>query len=407
MNTETTILKTLKVRVRDKHAPILRQWAYECNQIWNSANATTAEYSNVPIPEVGYLHLNWSAFDLAKSQAAYSQSRGFTLHSQTVQEVTEAHAKARKQFNLDKLRWRVSGGARRSLGWVPFKSGAAVWINGQVRYNKHFFKVWDSYGLSNYSFRSGSFSEDARGRWYFNVVVAVPMVQSNATGQIGIDLGLKTVATGSDGTKLEAQQFYRNAEQPLANAQRAHKKQRVKALHAQIKNRRQNAIHQFTTQLVRENALIVVGNVSSSALAKTKMAKSVLDAGWFTLKTQLEYKSKGMQGVFLEVNEAYSTQTCSCCGSISSDSPKGRSGLRIREWTCPDCGVLHDRDVNAAKNILAAGHRRLAVGIPRLKAGEDVKKTQKVEIEVPEFDGYEFDGYRKPNNHDDFEVSNG
>lgn len=284
MNKAATILKTLKVRLKDKHATLLKQWAFECNQVWNEANAITADFSYVPVPEVGFIRNHFSAFDLAKSQAAFRKARGFTIHSQTVQEVTEAHAKARKQFKKDKLRWRVSGGSRHSLGWIPFKSGAAVWKNGQVRYNGHFFKVWDSYGLSQYAFRSGSFTEDSRGRWYFNVVVQV----------------------------------------------------------------------------------IVVGNVSSSGLAKTKMAKSVLDAGWFMLKTQLDYKSKAMQGVFLEVNEAYSTQACSCCGSVSINSPKGRAGLGIREWTCPDCGALHDRDVNAARNILAAGHCRLAGGIPRL-----------------------------------------
>ena len=204
------------------------------------------------------------------------------------------------------------------------------------------------------------------GRWYFNVVVQVPVIEASGRGEVGIDLGLKDYATCSNGEKLQANQFYRNAQKQLAIAQRANKKQRVKAIHAKVKNRRADAIHQFTTQLVREHSLIVVGNVSSKALIKTKMAKSVLDAGWFMLKTQLDAKSKAMQGVFLEVNEAYSTQACSCCGSISVNSPKGRVGLGIREWTCPDCGALHDRDVNAARNILTAGHCRLAGGIPRL-----------------------------------------
>ena len=366
MKTEATILKTLKVRVKDKHAPVLKQWAFECNQVWNEANAITAEYSYIAVPEVGYLRNNFTAFDLAKSQSAFKKARGYSLHSQTVQEVTEAHAKARKQFKKDKLRWRVSGGSRRSLGWIPFKSGAAVWKDGQVRYNKHYFKVWDSYGLSQYTFRSGSFTEDSRGRWYFNVVVQVPVIAVSGRGEVGIDLGLKDYATCSNGEKLQANQFYRNAQKQLGIAQRANKKRRVKAIHAKVKNRRANAIHQFTTKLVRENSLIVVGNVSSKALVKTKMAKSVLDAGWYMLKTQLDAKSKAMQGVFLEVNEAYSTQACSCCGCISSNSPKGRAGLGIREWTCPDCGAVHDRDVNAAKNILALGHERLAVGIPVL-----------------------------------------
>jgi transposase len=359
----STHLKTLKVRIKDKHAPILERMAFEVNQVWNAANEQSADYASIPVPEVGWLHLYVSAYDLAKSRAALRKERGFVIHSQTVQEVTEAHEKARKQFKKSKLRWRVSSGSKRSLGWIPFKKGAAVWKSGQVRYAGHYFKVWDSYGLSQYEFRSGSFSQDARGRWYFNVVVAVPCIETTTQGQVGIDLGLKDTATCSNGLKLESKQFYRELESKLGIAQRAKQKKQVKAIHAKIKNRRLNAIHQFTSKVVKENGLIIIGNVSSSALAKTKMAKSVLDAGWYMLKTQLNYKAIARSGVCLEVNESYTTQACSCCGSISVNSPKGRAGLRIREWSCPECGVTHDRDVNAAKNILALGHERLAAGI--------------------------------------------
>jgi transposase len=87
----------------------------------------------------------------------------------------------------------------------------------------------------------------------------------------------------------------------------------------------------------------------------------------------LQYKSMAAGVLFEEVNEAFSTQTCSSCGSLPKSRPKGIAGLGIREWTCMQCGTAHDRDVNAAKNILAAGHRRLGVGIPCLEAGEDVK----------------------------------
>ncbi|MGQ7143115.1 RNA-guided endonuclease InsQ/TnpB family protein, partial [Escherichia sp. SS-MK2] len=139
-----------------------------------------------------------------------------------------------------------------------------------------------------------------------------------------------------------------------------------RAIHAKIKNRRKDALHKYSTALVNSHAAIFVGDASSKKLVKTKMAKSILDAGWFMLKTQLEYKAIARSVVFEVVNESYSTQACSCCGAISANSPKGRAGLRIREWTCCECGTTHDRDVNAAKNILAAGHRRLAVGIPFL-----------------------------------------
>jgi len=286
------------------------------------------------------------------------------IDSTAVQEVIAAHAKARKQFKKNKLNWRCSGGARRALGWVPFKSGAAKWVNGQIRYAGHFFKVWDSYGLSQFDFRSGCFSQDARCRWYFNSVVHVDAdIRQAEGGQIGIDLGLKTTATCSNGDTLARQDCYRNSEGKLGIAQRARNKNRVKAIHAKIKNRRKDAIHKFSNKLVKENSLIVVGNVSASGLAKTKMAKSVLDAGWAMLKTQLEYKSIATQGVFIEVNESYTTQACSCCGCISASSPKGRTGLRIRAWICAERGTTHDRDMNAAKNILAFGHKHLAVGI--------------------------------------------
>lgn len=159
-----------------------------------------------------------------------------------------------------------------------------VWKNGQVRYRGHFFTVWDSYGLSQYHFRSGSFSEDARGRWYFNVTVSVPVQSNGATSAFGIDLGLKDYATCSDGLKLEASQFYRNAEKQLATAQRAGNKKHIKTIHAKIKNRRKDYIHKFSSKIMQSQGMMVVGDASSSKLAKTTMAKSVLDAGWSMLK---------------------------------------------------------------------------------------------------------------------------
>ncbi|WP_248281739.1 transposase [Klebsiella sp. DNRA6] len=93
---------------------------------------------------------------------------------------------------------------------------------------------------------------------------------------------------------------------------------------------------------------------------------TLVKAQWAILKTQLEYKSNARSAVFQVVNESDSTQACSCCGGLTPNSPKGRAGLRIRVGTCSECGTLHDRDVNASKNILAAGHCRLAVGIPIL-----------------------------------------
>ncbi|MCT8348513.1 transposase [Photorhabdus temperata] len=340
--------------------------AYEVNQVFNLANEITRKaYSHAG--EFGAQKPQWlSAFDVQKQTAGIQKEKGWIIGSATVQEVIAEHGKARKQFKRAKLRWRVSGGAKRSLGWIPFKSRAATWHNGQIKFAGHFFNVWDSYGLSGYKFRAGNFSEDARGRWYFNICVQVECEATKGTGAVGIDLGLKETAMPTEGEPLAAGRFYRELSAPLGKAQRANKKSRVKAIHAKIKNRRKDAIHKYTTALVNTHAAIFVGNVSSSQLAKTRMAKSVLDAGWAMLKTQLKYKAIARSVMFDVVNENYSTQTCSCCGAISDSSPKGRAGLRIREWTCVECGATHNRDRNAAMNILAAGHRRLVAGIPFL-----------------------------------------
>ena len=199
------------------------------------------------------------------------------------------------------------------------------------------------------------------------LVVDTPKAEkANTTKAIGIDLGLKDIATCSDGTVISNPKYYRHYEQKLGVAQRARNKKRVRALHAKIANSRKDHLHKASTALVKNNALIIVGDLSARKLVKTKMAKSVLDTGFSALKTMLRYKCENAGVLFEEVNEAYTTQICSCCGNISNSSPKGRTDLGIREWKCVECGTFHDRDRNSALNILALGHKRLAVGIPLL-----------------------------------------
>jgi putative transposase len=350
--------KTLSSRIKDKHAKVLVAMAREVNQVFNFCNETSSR----AIRE----RRQWlSGYDLQKLTAGYSKCEGVTIGSGTVQLVCAEYATRRKQFKKQRLNWRVSNpkSAKYSLGWIPFKGGHAKYKNGQVEFAGKKFSLWDSYGLSKFDLRAGSFSQDSRGRWYFNATVEVDAKSSTETAAVGIDLGLKECATVSTGVKLEGR-WYRAHEQALGIAQRARKKKRVKAIHAKIKNKRKDAQHKFSTKLVKANAAVFVGDVASAKLVKTKMAKSTLDAGWSMLKTMLEYKSRQAGIVFDEVNEGYTTQTCSCCGVIPASSPKGRAGLRIREWTCCNCGSVHDRDVNAAKNILARGLARLAEGTP-------------------------------------------
>ena len=350
-------MRTLKLRIKDKYcSKILNQLALEVNFVWNYVN------------DLCFKHLQrkqqfFSAYDIA--EYTKGASKECNLHSQTIQAVAEELVIRRQQFKKAKLKWRVSNkkSARHSLGWIPFKKVAIKYADGYVQYAKHQFKLWDSYGLSKYNVKTGSFVEDSRGRWYVCLVVdTVKTIETTAKTSIGIDLGLKDLATCSDGVKLKAPKIYRQYEQKLGIAQRARNKNRVKAIHAKIKNIRQNMLHQFSHKLVNEHAAIFVGNVNAKALAQTRLAKSVLDASWKALRTMLKYKCENAGVLFEEVNEAYTTQTCSCCGSRCS-SPRGRTGLGIREWQCMGCGTLHDRDINSALNILALGHERLAVGI--------------------------------------------
>lgn len=349
--------KTLRVRIKDRHAAVLSRMAREVNFVWNYLN----ELSSRSIRERGVF---LSGYDL--DCYTRGSSRELTINSQTLQAISAEYATRRKQFRKSRLSWRKSGGTRRSLGWIPVKGQTVRFRNGQVVYGGHHFKIWDSYGLSKYTFKQGSFSEDSRGRWYFNIAVEVQPEQSMGKGSVGLDLGLKTTATASHGDCLEAGRFYRDQEQKLAVAQRARNKRRVKAIHAKIANRRKDALHKFSRRLVNENALIVVGNVSPKQLSKTRMAKSVHDAGWAMLKTMLDYKCAHAGNVFIEVDEKDTTQTCSECGAKPESRPKGIAGLGIREWTCDACGAHHDRDINAARNILALGRERLAEGIPVL-----------------------------------------
>ena len=367
-------MKTLKLRIRDKHADQLNRLSGSVNFVWNYVN------------DLSYRHLQktgkfFSAYDLNDYTKGSGELLG--LHSQTIQAINETHTKSRRQSKKAKLSWRTNNpkSKRKNLGWLPFKQSAIKHIathqTGKkglkstlqlslAKGQKLVIDLWDSYNLSLYQINTLEIVQDSRNRWYACITVKDYPKQSCGTGSVGIDLGLKDSATASNGDKLQIKQTLKYAK-ALAIAQRSNNKKRIKAIHAKIKNTRQDLIHKFTTQLVKDNALIVVGDVKTTQFnsKKGKLAKSVYDAGWFELKRQLTYKCENAGCRFEIVNEKYTTQTCSCCGDMSS-SPKGRAGLRIREWTCATCGTRHDRDINASKNILAVGLNRLVEGIPSL-----------------------------------------
>jgi IS605 OrfB family transposase len=346
-------VKTLQVRIKDKHAPLLEKMAREVNTVWNFVN----ELSQRSIRERQKF---MTGYDLQKYCAGYTKCDGVLVISGTVDMVCSEYATRRRQFKKARLAWRVSNrkSSRRSLGWIPVKGREIRIVNGQLLYASHYFSLWDSYGLSGYKMHAGSFHQDARGRWYLNVTVDVAPESSKGGAAIGIDLGLKTAVTVSDGQTFEGRLF-RASQKKLASAQRAGKKRQARTVHAKIANQRKDGLHKFSTKLVRENGAIFVGDVSTAAMVKTKMAKSTHDAGWSMFKAMLEYKCHQAGVVFDVVRENYTTQTCNACGVIAG--PKGRAGLNKRVWQC-ECGTVHDRDVNAALNIRARGLASLEEG---------------------------------------------
>ena len=341
------MIRTYRYRIKDfTAAPKLNELARSCNFVWNFCNESQ-EHA-----------LRWNqrwptGFDLNKLTVGCSKELG--LHSQTVQAVCEQYATRRQQFNKRKLRWR----GERSPGWVPVKASGVKVVDDTVTYSGQTFHFWKSREIPG-PIKCGSFSLDSRKRWYVNFVVDVPEPEATTgTKHIGIDLGLKTLATCSDGSKIEAPRWYRNQQKRIAEHQRKKRSRQARNLQAKIANRRKDFLHKESDRLTKECELIVVGDVCSSKLTKTNMAKSVNDAGWSTFKNLLSYKAIARKVVYREVSERLSTQTCSGCSAIGG--PKGREGLGIREWVCGKCGAVHDRDVNAALNILRMGHHTLAL----------------------------------------------
>ncbi|ELP63440.1 transposase, IS605 OrfB family protein [Streptomyces turgidiscabies Car8] len=190
---------------------------------------------------------------------------------------------------------------------------------------------------------------------------------------VGIDLGLTHFAVLSDGTKIDSPRFLRRAEKKLKKAQRELSRKRkgsknrakarvkVARAHAAVADARKEFHHQLSTKLIRENQAVAVEDLAVSGLARTRLAKSVHDAGWAQFVTMLQYKAQRYGRTFVRIGRFEPTsQVCSACGY--RDGPKP---LHVREWTCPACNTLHDRDHNAAINVKqAAGLAVSACGAP-------------------------------------------
>lgn len=338
------IFKTFQFRIKDSNQKKeLSRMAGSVNYVWNYLNETSAKAWKTR-------HKWLSAYELEKLTAGSCQMLG--ISGDCISLICQSFCNSRNKTKRCSLGWRSS---KRKLGWIPLKGRDFKQIEDSLIYRKLKYKFWKSREIEG-KIKTGSFNQDAKGNWFINLTCEMqPEKETQSTKTIGIDLGLKALATTSDGEIIENPRAYQTLEKDLAKAQRARKKRRIKAIHAKIKNVRKDYLHKVSTRLVRENKQIFIGDVSSLKLKKTRFAKSVSDSGWGLFKTMLAYKAIRF-GVDLKiVNEKYSSVTCSICNERSG--PNGLSALGVREWACSNCGESHNRDVNAAKNILAFGLR--------------------------------------------------
>jgi putative transposase len=205
---------------------------------------------------------------------------------------------------------------------------------------------------------------DAAGRYHVSFVVVVDGDETlpPVDAEIGVDLGLTHFAVTSSGRKIAAPKFLRNAERRLKRLQQALSrktkdssnwdKARVKVAraHAHVADTRRDWHHKLSTTLIRENQAVYVEDLAVNGLGRTRLAKSVHDAGWAQFVTMLEYKAARYGRTFGKVDRWFpSTRLCSTCGVVGD-----KKSLHVRAWTC-GCGTTHDRDINAAKNVLAEG----------------------------------------------------
>jgi putative transposase len=288
------------------------------------------------------------------------------LNSQTVQAICEEYTTRRRQFKKRKLRWRVSQGPKRSLGWIPFKAASIKFDGLKAIYAGQEFRVWNSWtGVGNQrtidgKILNGCFSQDSKGSWYLNLTCEVPILldHQHLVEDQGCDLGLKTTATFSDGSTIENIREFKKLESKLASAQKHRKKRLARNIHVKIKNKRNDYLQKATTNKAREVKTIFVGDVSGKFLQTTN-GKSSSDASTGTTRQLLKYKAIRHQGLIVDVSERSIASTVTCSTCFKRTGPSGLSGLGIREWSCGECLSFHNRDTNSAINHLRVGRDSL------------------------------------------------
>lgn len=260
------------------------------------------------------------------------------------------------------------------------KSYTTTWANSNIEINFTSRKIklpklrWVKYrGCREFSgqIKSATISQTKSGKFFVSVLVDVEHTQlPKSDSVIGLDLGIKDFCITSDGKKYKNPKVLQQYEKKLARLQRqlAHKqkgsanyqkaKVRLARCHEKIANIRNDYLHKISHEIISENQVIVSEDLNVGGMLRNhKLAKAISDVSWYEFTRQLEYKAQWNGRQYIKIDQFYpSSQLCSVCGYKNTET----KDLSVREWQCPSCGAVHDRDVNAAVNILSQGLKQVA-----------------------------------------------
>ena len=289
--------------------------------------------------------------------------------------------KNRKHFSFPKFKSKHS---RKQSYRTPYNNGAAdVLDNKHIKLPKLGRVKTKRFDMPTmYKIFSITVERTTTGKYYASICIETEMHPLPKTGkQVGFDLGLKDLLIGSNGTRVERPKFTYAFKDKLAQEQRKLSKMRTKLervnanldecknyqkqkrkvakLHEHITNCAKDFNHKLSRELVEEYDFLAFENLNVGGMKKNhSLAYSISDVRWSQLLSFIRYKCEWYGKEFRQVDRFYaSSKICSCCGTVHKDIV---NSLKVREWTCPDCGTRHDRDVNAAKNILI---KALSVGV--------------------------------------------